>query len=357
MSRRRLTFGLAGSLLAILVVLAAFLPVPYVILVPGPVTDTLGTLPGAKPTTRIPVVSVSGSRTYPTGGHIYLTTVGVVPGTCGNHPTLLQTLRAWLDKTDAVEPRQVQCPPDESPADVQQANENDMSQSQQDAITAALLQLGYATTSRKLIVSDVSSDVPAAKVLRDGDAIVAIDGHPVHGLTPLRNQLAAHKPGDTVTLTIERGSQRKDVSIQTVAAAGTNRTIVGFTPDLRATFKDVHVKIGVDPAEVGGPSAGLAFTLGIVDQLTPGELTGGKTVAVTGTIDGFGHVGPIGGIQQKIAGARDAGATVFLAPAGECDDARAVAPSSMTLVKVTTLKGALDALDAISSGTGSFPRC
>src|SRR3954453_12883948 len=152
MSRRRLTFGLAGALLAILVVLATFLPVPYVILVPGPVTDTLGTLPGAKPTTRIPGVSVSGSRTYPTSGHIYLTTVGVVPGTCDNHPTLLQTLRAWLDKTDAVEPRQAQCPPDESPADVQQANENDMSQSQQDAITAALLQLGYATTSRELIV-------------------------------------------------------------------------------------------------------------------------------------------------------------------------------------------------------------
>jgi PDZ domain-containing protein len=357
MSRRGLTFGLAGALFVILVVLATVLPVPYILLVPGPVTDTLGSIPGAKPNTTTPVVSVSGTQTYPTGGHIYLTTVGVVPGTCDHQPTLFQTLRAWLNKTEAVEPQQVQCPPNESPGDVQKANEHDMSQSQQDAITAALLQLGYPTTTRELTVSDVSSDVPAAKVLRVGDGVVAIDGHPINGLTPLRAQLATHKPGDTVALTIDRGGQRKDVSVKTVAAPGTHRPIIGFTPDLRATFKDVHVKIGIDPAEVGGPSAGLAFTLGIVDQLTQGELTGGKTVAVTGTIDGFGHVGPIGGIQQKIAGAKAAGATIFLAPASECEDARAVAPSSMTLVKVTTLQGALDALDALTSGSGSVPHC
>ena len=357
MSRRGLTFGLAGFLLGILVVLAMVLPVPYIVLVPGPVTDTLGTVPGEKPGTTTPVVSVSGAQTYPTGGHIYLTTVGVVPGSCDEHPTLLQALRAWFNKSEAVEPKQVQCPPGESSNAVQQANANDMSQSQRDAITAALLQLGYPTTSQKLIVTNVSSDAPAAKVLRDGDAVVAIDDHPVDGLAPLRAQLATHKPGDVVSLTIERGSQRKDVSVKTIAAPGTDRAIIGFTPDLSATFKNVDVTIGIDPDKVGGPSAGLAFTLGIVDQLTRGELTGGKTVAVTGTIDGFGHVGPIGGIQQKIAGAKNAGATVFLAPASECDDARAVAPSSMTLVKVTTLKDALDALTAITTGSGSFPHC
>jgi PDZ domain-containing protein len=353
MSRRGLTFGLAGALLVVLVVLAFLLPVPYIVLVPGPVTDTLGKVPG----TSTPVVSVNGSQTYPTGGHLYLTTVGVVPASCDQHPTLLQALRAWFDNTEAVEPAQVQCPPGESAPAVRRANENDMTQSQRDAITAALLQLGYATTSRELTISELSSDVPAAQVLRVDDAIVAIDGHPVNGLDALRAQLATHKPGDSVTLSIDRGGQRKDVTVKTVPAPGTDRAIIGFTPDLRATFKNVHVKIGIDPAQVGGPSAGLAFTLGIVDQLTPGELTGGKTVAVTGTIDGFGNVGPIGGIQQKIAGAKNAGATVFLAPANECADARSVAPSSMTLVKVTTLKGALAALAAITSGSGSFPRC
>jgi PDZ domain-containing protein len=357
MSRRGLTFGLAGLLLAMLVGLATVLPVPYVVLVPGPVTDTLGSVQAPQNGTTTPVVSVSGTDTYPTGGHIYLTTVGVVPASCDDHPTLLQALRAWFDKSEAVQPSQVQCPPGESSDEVQKSNENDMAQSQRDAITAALLQLGYEPTSRKLLVSNVSADAPAAEVLEDGDAVVAIDDHPVNGLAALRTQLATHKPGDSVTLTIERGSVTKDVTIKTVAAPGTDRPIIGFTPDLQATFKDVHVKIGIDPADVGGPSAGLAFTLGIVDRLTPGELTGGKTVAVTGTIDGFGHVGPIGGIQQKIAGAERAGATVFLAPASECEDARAVAPSSMTLVKVTTLKGALDALEAINNDSTSFPHC
>jgi PDZ domain-containing protein len=232
-----------------------------------------------------------------------------------------------------------------------------MTQSQRDAITAALLQLGYPTSTREVTVASLTPGEPAAKVLQVDDAVLAVNGTSVDGLDALRAQLAKHKPGDSVTLTIDRGGKHRDVTVRTVAAPGTNRPIIGFTPDLRATFKDVHVKIGIDPAQVGGPSAGLAFTLGIVDQLTPGELTGGKTVAVTGTIDGFGQVGPIGGIQQKIAGAKRAGATIFLAPASECADARSVAPSSMTLVKVTTLKGALDALAAIDSGTGSFPRC
>ena len=353
MSRRGLTFGLAGFFLVVLVVLAAVLPVPYVILVPGPVTDTLGNVPN----TTTPVVSVEGRQTYPTGGHLYLTTVGVIPASCDNRPTLWQALQAWFDKTEAVQPSQVQCPPNESPADVRKGNENDMSQSQRDAITAALLHLGYPTKTRVVTVANISSDAPAADVLNQGDSILAVDGTKVHGLTQLRDLVGKRKPGETVRLTIERAGQKSDVTVRTTQAAGTDRAIIGITPDLAATFKGVHVKIGIDPAQVGGPSAGLAFTLGIVDQLTPGDLTGGKTVAVTGTIDGFGRVGPIGGIQQKIAGAQEAGATVFLAPANECDEAREVAPSSMTIVKVTTLSSALDALEAITSGSGTVPRC
>jgi PDZ domain-containing protein len=353
MSRRGLTFGLAGVLLAVLIVLAAFLPVPYIVLLPGPVTDTLGNVPG----TSTPVVSVNGTRTYPTGGHLYLTTVGVVPADCSEHPTLWQAIHAWFDKTQAVEPMQVQCPPGQSDASVRHANESDMSQSQRDAITAALLHLRFPTVTREVTVATLTSGAPAAKVLQDGDAILAVDGTSVNSLKQLRAVLAKRKPGDSVSLSIDRGGKHRDVTVHTTAAPGTSRAIIGFSPDLNATFKKVKAKIGIDPAQVGGPSAGLAFALGIVDKLTPGDLTGGKAVAVTGTINGFGIVGPIGGIQQKIAGAHKAGATVFLAPASECADARSVAPSSMTLVKVTTLSGALDALAAITSGTGSFPRC
>lgn len=354
MSRRGLTFVLAGGFLAVLAILASLLPVPYVVLVPGPVTDTLGSAPG----TSTPIVSVKGASTYPANGHLYLTTVGVIPPSCDEHPTLLQALRAWFDHTEAVQPQQVICPPGETSTAVQKQNVEDMTQSQRDAITAALTYLGYEPSSSAIVVTDVESDAPAHRVLQVGDAILEVDGQSVPTADRLRALIGAHKAGESVTLTIDRAGNQRQVRVRTISSQdGTGRTIIGITPDLRATFKKVHVKIGVDPERVGGPSAGLAFTLGIVDRMTPGDLTGGRTVAVTGTIDGFGHVGPIGGIQQKIAGAERADATVFLAPASECADARAAAPKSMIVVKVATLKGAVDALKAISSGSGSFPRC
>jgi Lon-like protease len=354
MSRRGLTFTLAGLLLAALVVLAAVLPVPYIVLVPGPVTDTLGKVPG----TNTPVVSVDGAQTYPTSGHVYLTTVGVLPGSCDEHPTLLTALRAWFNSDEAVEPHQVQCPPGESGAKVQQANELDMSNSQRNATTAALLYLGYKPTSEQIVISDVASGTPAGKVLETGDQILDINGRTITNIDAVHRLIQQVRAGDTLSMTIKRNGASKDVNVGTFEATdGTHRTLIGISLGLIAHFDKPHVKIGIDPAKVGGPSAGLAFALGIVDELTPGDLTGGKTVAVTGTIDGLGDVGPIGGIQQKIAGAKHNGATVFLAPASECPDAKAAAPSSMIVVKVTTLSGALDALKAITTGTGSYPRC
>lgn len=352
MSRRGLTLVLAAVATIALLALAAFLPVPYVILVPGPVTDTLGNLGTG------PVISVTGARTFPTQGHLYLTTVGVVPGSCGAHPSLLQALEAWFNSEHAVQPHQVICPPGESGQAVQQQNEQAMTQSQQDAVTAALLQLGYRPTSRQIIVGDIEPNSPAAAVLQQGDAILSVNGAAVTDAATLRRLISAHPPGTTLTLVISRAGRTRTVQVRTIRAGdGTNRAIIGITPDLRATFTGVHVRIGIDPTQVGGPSAGLAFTLGIIDKLTPGGLTGGRTVAGTGTIDGFGDVGPIGGIQQKIFGALHAGATVFLVPAGDCADARAVAPKSLTLVRVDRLATAIAALKAIDSGSTAFPRC
>lgn len=352
MSRRGLTILLAAGLVLVLGILAAFLPVPYVVLLPGPTTDTLGQLGSA------PLISVTGARTYPTSGHLYLTTVVVEPASCSSDPTLSQALRAWWDRHQAVEPKQVICPPGESSKQVQAANASDMSQSQRDAVTAALLYLGYHPTSEHLSIGSVQDGVPAASVLQDGDAILAIDGHPTDDPTVLRRLISSHPAGTPVQVTIERGAARKVVTTRTVRADdGSKRTILGITLDKAATFRGVDVHIAVDPNEVGGPSAGLAFTLGIVDKLTPGDLTGGRTVAGTGTIDGFGVVGPIGGIQQKIAGATRAGATVFLAPASECADAKAAAPSSLALVKVDTLATAVHALQTIAAGGTSYPHC
>src|SRR3954451_24050030 len=352
MSRRGLTLTLSAVLVVVLGILTSVLPVPYVVLVPGPVTDTLGTI-GAKP-----VVSATGAQTYPTKGHLYLTTVGVVPGACDAHPTLWQALRAWWRKDEAVQPHQALCPPGDTAQQVQQENEREMSQSQRDAITAALLELGFKPTTQHVIVGDVTSGLPAEKVLKQGDAIDTIDGEKVADIAKLHELINAQPVGSTLSVGITRDGKQRTVKIRTVRSTdGSNRPLVGIQPDLVATFPKVDVKIGLNPADVGGPSAGLAFTLGIIDKLTPGSLTGGRTVAGTGTIDAFGVVCPIGGIQQKVAGAVRAGATVFLAPATECEDAASVAPKSLTLVKVDTLDTAVSSLKAIAAGSTAFPHC
>jgi PDZ domain-containing protein len=359
MSRRGLTFFLAALLVAGLAVLANVLPVPYVVFVPGPLTDTLhdvNVVGGPNNGQLVPVVSVSGARTYPVSGHLFLTTVGVVPGDCSSHPTLYQALKAWWNKTQAVEPQQVYCQPGESSKDLERQNAQEMTDSQQDAITAALLHLGYKPTTEQITVGSTTPGLPADGVLEPGDVLVAVDGQKVTSAASLKQLVSAHPIGTAIDVTIERGAKRH-VERLTTADDGAGGAVIGVTPDLRATFTKPKVHIGISPDQVGGPSAGLAFTLGIIDKLTPGSLTGGRTIAGTGTIDGFGHVGEIGGIQQKIAGAVARGATVFLAPAGDCADAKAVAPKSLTLVRVDTLDTALAALQAITSGTGTFPRC
>jgi PDZ domain-containing protein len=230
-----------------------------------------------------------------------------------------------------------------------------MTQSQQDAITAALLYLHYKPTSMHISVGSLSDGAPAAAVLHTGDLILAINGTNVTGLDQLHSLISSHPAGSTLALSVDRHGQHLDLQARTYTDTG--RTVLGFQPDLRAAFATPDVKIGIDPNSVGGPSAGLAFTLGIIDKLTPGSLSGGRVVAGTGTIDGFGDVGPIGGIQQKIAGATGHGATVFLAPAGECADARKAAPKSLVIVKVDKLATAVKALQSIAAGRHDFPSC
>lgn len=362
MSRRGLTLLVAAGLALILGVLAAVLPVPYVILVPGPPTDTLGAVPGS---TR-PVVSVTGAKTYDdNGGHLYLTTVGVFPGPCDAHPSLWRALGAWFDSHEAVEPHQIICPPDQSSQAVEAQNADEMSQSQRDAITAALLYLGYKPVSTEVILASVSPGAPSAKVLQAGDIVLAVDGKPVRSPADLRALVGATAVGGPITVTVERGGVTKVLNTTTTSDPSTHRPLLGVQLDQNAKFKNVDVKIGIDPNDVGGPSAGLMFTLGIIDKMTPGGLTGGRTIAGTGTIDGFGEVGPIGGIQQKIAAvtgfappdAPRVHASYFLAPASECADAKAAAPSSLILIRVDSLATAVAALKAIKAGQTDFPRC
>jgi Lon-like protease len=359
MSRRVATLGAALIMLVLLLGVARIVKVPYVILLPGPVTNTLGNVPATDTVNNKPggpVITITGAVTHPTTGQLYLTTVEELPGDCGSDPTLWDAVKAWFSRSQTVEPKAVECPPGQSSHAVQQQDAQEMSQSQSDAVTAALFQLGYHPTTQHVTVNTVEPGVPAARVLEPGDILLAVNGTAVNTVAQLHTAVAKVPVGSAISLTIQRNGKTRTVATKTIKGVG-GASMVGFTPDRTATFGNVKVRIGIDPDVIGGPSAGTALALGIIDKMTADSLTGGRTIAGTGTVDGFGLVGPIGGIQQKIAAAVKAGATVFFAPASECPDAKAAAPRSLTLIKVSTLGGAVKALQTINSGGTSFPRC
>jgi PDZ domain-containing protein len=340
--------AVAGALLVLLVAVAALLPVPYVELSPGPTADTLGRADGK------PLIVISGRQTYPTGGHLDLTTVGVTGA--NTKLGLLEALRGWLDDKVAVVPRETVYPEDQSPGEIEQQNVEQMELSQEHATAAALLELGVKPTKRTVLVAEVAADSPAEGKIHAGDQITAVDGVSVTSPQQVRAEIRKHTPGDQVTLTVLRSGQSEDVTVGTRAADDNPEAAqVGIAPDVGYTWP-FQVDIQLD--NVGGPSAGLMFALGIYDKLTPGALTGGTFVAGTGTIDDAGHVGTIGGIQMKIIGARRAGATVFLAPKGNCGEAQHNPPKGIRIVPVSTLDDALNVLSMVRSGdTDSLPTC
>jgi PDZ domain-containing protein len=359
MTRRATTLVVALVLLLALVGVARFVTVPYVILLPGPVTDTLGNVPAvdtANGQPGGPVISISGARTQPTNGHLYLTTVSESPGRCDTHPTLWQAVKAWFSSTQTVEPYQVACPPGQSTQQVQQQAQQQMTESQIHAVVAAFTELGYKSTGNRVEIASVRSGVPAASQLQRGDVIESADGKSIRSAGQLQAVVQGKPVGSPVTLTILRNNTAIRVRTTTVKSSqGT--PVIGINIRTAPTFNGVVATVGIDPNVIGGPSAGTALALGIIDKLTPGGLTGGRTIAGTGTVSPRGVVGPIGGIQQKIAAAADAHATVFFAPAAECGDAKAAAPSSMTLVSVRTLHDAVTSLRAIKAGSSAFPHC
>lgn len=342
MSRRTLTLLVAAAVLALLAWGGAVLPVPYVALGPGPVSDTLGPAPGGSQ----PLISVSGHPTHPTVGHLFLVTVSVV-GDPQHEPTLYTAIGDWLSSSTAVVPEQLIYAPGENNQQVQEIDAVQMLQSQQDAITAALRYL-HIPVHTDVAVGAVSPGTPAARVLRSGDVILAIDGTPVPTQTALRKVITAHPPGSQLTISLRRGSRRLTVTTRTVAtgSGSARHAILGFLPYPHAEYP---FHISIDLSNVGGPSAGMMFALGIIDKLTSGHLTGGRSIAGTGTIDPAGTVGPIGGVQQKVIAAARAGATVFLVPAGDCAGARQTVPPGVRLVKVSTLAGAVAALQNLAA--------
>jgi PDZ domain-containing protein len=345
MSRRTVTLASAGFLVVLLSAIAALLPVPYVALSPGPTTNTLGSVGGTA------LIRIEGHRTYPDSGHLNLTTVSVLGGPA-QRMDLVTALKGWLDDSIAVIPEEQVYPKGQSAKQAEQESTAEMRDSQESATTAALRSLGIPVPTHVAVVSAPAGS-PAHGKLRAGDEIITVDGKAVDGGVALRKVITAHAAGEPVTFSIERDGKRAQVTVTTKNDGG--RTIVGITTRDTADYP-FTVKIGLK--DVGGPSAGLMFALGIVDKLTPGSLTGGAFVAGTGTIDGGGNVGPIGGITQKMVAAKRAGATVFLAPSGDCGEAISTVPDGLRLVRVTTLKSALSSLDALRANRNAkVPTC
>jgi PDZ domain-containing protein len=357
--RRQITLAVALAGTALLVVLAFLLPVPYVVEEPGPVFDTLGTVGTSGPA----VVQISHAKTYSSGGHIYLTTVEDIPGDCSSHPLLSTAVKAWFDHNDSVVPVQAVCAPGKPPSDVVAMDESDMAESQIDAETAALTTLGYRVVGHEVIVAAVQPGYPAARALRPEDVVRSIDGQRITRPQQAVDAVRSRPVGTPLDFVVTRGTATLHRTITSVAAptssGGTDphTPFVGFTPSPRPLFDGIDVNIGINPLDVGGPSAGTALALGIIDKLTPGGLTGGKVIAGTGTITRTGRIGEIGGIQQKISAAAAAGASVFFSPAANCADAKAQAPASMTLIKATTLSGLVHSLKEIRAGRTDVPRC
>ena len=345
MSRRSLTLLVAGLLVLALGIAGAVMPVPYVILSPGPTANTLGKRSGK------PLIQVTGHRTYSTTGHLNLTTV-TYQGGPGSHLDLFTTLRAWFDPHMAVVPQEALFPPNESQKQVDQENAAEMTGSQESATAAALRELGI-TYKTVVSVGTTSKGMPADGKLRSGDVIEAVDGTKVTDADKTAHLIAGRSPGKPVTITISRGGHSQDVTLKTVAGEQ-HKAIVGVTVRQKFQFP---FKVRISVGDIGGPSAGTMFALGLIDKLTPGDLSGGRFIAGTGEITPAGQVGPIGGIQQKIVGARNAGATIFLTPKDNCKDAMAARPKGLRLVKIDSLHEAVQALKALRTGKGTVPSC
>ena len=225
-----------------------------------------------------------------------------------------------------------------------------MTGSQQTAIAAALTEL-HIPWSTEVVVVQVEKGFPAEGVLKAGDVITAIDGRPVTSQTSLARLIYAHPAGSTLTVSISRNGQPMQVQVGTKESGGHPVMGVEVAGQYKFPFQ-VKISIG----DIGGPSAGMMFALGITDKLTKLNLTGGKFIAGTGEITASGQVQPIGGIQQKMVGARNAGATIFLTPASNCADTKGAVPAGLRLVKVSTLTQAVTYLKDLRSGQ-PVPSC
>ncbi len=307
-----------------------FVRLPLYALGPGSAHDVL------------PLIRVEGHPEYRTQGRLVMTTIAF------RQLTAVGALAAWVDPAWSVVSRRELFGPAETEEQEERRARSEMDRSKVDAISVVLSEVaGYPERhGRGALVEAVAPGCPAAGQLFPGDLVVTIEGEPVEDVAAASRIIAAAEPGEPLTFGVRAGGSRTEVRLTRERCAGAGRPVVGVVLVENFPFR---VRIASGP--VGGPSAGLMWALGLYDLLTPGDLTGGRTVAGTGSIDLEGAVGGVGGVGAKVRAARKAGADVFLVPWANAAEARAAA-GGLLVVPVASFEEAVRYLEGAPARDG-----
>ena len=348
-SRKRAVLwgGIPLALLALVLMLGGIPGTPIKLTVPfaaesaGPTFNTLADVEGT------PVIEITGGEVDETSGSLDMTTVSL-----RTNMTMGQAIGRWLFSNDTLVPINQILPRDMTDEELREHNEATFVASEAAATVAAMKHLGEPT---KVIVHGVLDGSAASGAIEAKDTITAVDGKKVTEPQQVQDMVREKQPGDEVTITFIRGEGEEQEAKVTLGKnpEDEKQPLLGITMTSEPAG-DIHVNYNLN--DVGGPSAGMIFSLAVIDKLSPGELNGGRKVAGTGTISEDGTVGPIGGIAHKIEGARDGGAELFLAPEKNCAEARKADNGDMVVAKVRTLDDAISAMHSFSTG-GEVETC
>lgn len=321
---------LLSALIAAFIIGAIVVPLPILTVHPGPTPDVSK------------LMTIEGT-TYPSKGSLHMTTVTVRPA------TLVRAVAAFFDPIVTVIPREYVYRPGKTEKEIIEENATEMDESGLFASISAYREIGALGPPEGVLVVATTAGTPATKVLQAGDVIVNLDGQPVTKNDELLAIVGRHKVGDQLSIAFKRGTEEKQGSVRLIPSPDPERKkapAIGITVITKfATPQQVQLNAG----NIGGPSAGLIFSLSIVDRLTPDDLTHGYTIAGTGTIDSEGNVGPIDGVAQKVEAAERIHAKYFLAPKGNDDaaQARKAVDTDMKIIEVSTLHDAVVALEKL----------
>jgi Lon-like protease len=319
--RQRVIAGVGVLALIGLVFALNFYQLPVVALSPGPTEDVLARL------------KVEGSRVYHSEGKLYLTSVGV-----DDNVRFYEALLDMANRDVELVPRAQLYPDEQDSSEIDRENAALMDRSKETATVVALREVGYDIEPSGVEVTQVLPGAPADGKLRPGDRIAEVDGRAVDSTEEVRKAITGHEVGERVRFRVDRDKAEKTVVVRAEEVDGQPR--VGIL--LRDVFPELPVKVTIETENnIGGPSAGLMFTLSIIDKLTAEDLTAGRRIAGTGAIDLDGGVGAVGGVAEKLIAVDRQGVSTFLIPAGNCDSVRGRVPAGLRLVRVSTIKEAL----------------